>query len=1028
MRRRDFLRASAAGAAALAATEALPGAPAQAGTHGTIPGMTQLSLPQYVGAGSNTPIRPFPLTDVRLGEGLFREKQDRMLHFARQYDHRRFLVLFNNQAGRANPPGVTAPGGWEDGGLLSGHWAGHYLTMLAQSHAGTGEQVFKDKLDFMVAELAACQEAITARMGGGGGGTPPEPPPIGRVPGRYGNALRLNGSSTANHVALPQEVGGQLADFTIATWVNPAATTQWSRIFDFGTGTTANMFLTVNAGAGPRFAITTAGSGAEQRIDAAGQLPVDQWTHVAVTLAGGTGTLYVNGQVAGSNASMTLNPSHIGPGNNWIGRSQYNDPGLNAAIDEFHVFNRALSAAEVASLLDSPAGTTGGGNIAWYRFDENEGTSAGDSSGNNRGAGIVPVRPGGGADWVPTHPGYLGAIPEDAVLRLGPPRFAVYGGNPDTNTWAPWYTQHKIMRGLLDAYTLTGNQTALEVVGKMADWAALALTLGDVNHPDYPGPLTRDDLNYMWDLYIGGETGGANEVFPELHALTGDEKHMRTAKLFDNRESLFDACVQNRDILVTTAQTRPGRRRPAVLHANSHVPQFTGYMRVFEQTGERDYHLAAKNFFGMIVPHRLYAHGGSGSQFLPLAGVAAGNNNSELFQPRRDIARNLLGGQYESGTQTVTITGNGSETCTTYNLLKLARNLFFHEPDPAYMDYYERGLTNHILGSRLDSTSAGNPQVTYFLPVFSGASRGYGNTGTCCGGTGMENHTKYQETVYFRSADGSTLWVNLYLASTLSWPERGFTVVQTTDFPREQSARITVNGSGPLTLKLRVPSWAMRAFHVRVSSAAGRAEPATEPIAMAATGMYLTLQRNWAPGDTVEISMPFPLRVERALDDPSVQSLFHGPVLLPVVGPAIGSPPNREFLRLSFYRHLKRDGDLARALTPTGTPNHFTMGANTFRPLYIGDTQPQHVYFKRDEPEVVFGTITTGVPNDATRDAQGLTLLDRIWDSAPFSSHGLFVRRVQDVTAQWLAAGRHTRAQRQAILTAAARAEQELQP
>ena len=430
---------------------------------------------------------------MTLGNGLLQQKRDRTKDYLRQFDERRFLVLFNNQAGRPNPPGVAVPGGWEDGGLLSGHWAGHFMTALAQGYADQGEPIFKTKLDWMVDELAACQAAITARMDAGGpGGEDPQAPQIGRVPGRFGNALRLNGPSRAQHVTLPQEAISQLTDFTIATWVNLASAQNWSRLFDFGQNTTVNMFLTPRAGVAgnaPRFAITVGGSGGEQQINGNAALPTNQWVHLAVTLSQNTGTLYVNGQAAGTNANMTLNPSNLGnPGNRWIGRSQYGDPFLDATIDEFHVFDRALSQQQVQSLLDSPAGSTGGGTIAWYRFDEDGGTTIKDSSPNGRDGGIVASQSGGEGLWVPTHPGYLGAIPEDAVLRLGPPRWAVYGGNASTNTWAPWYTQHKIMRGLLDAYYHTDNQQALDVVVKMAEWAHLALTVGRQEPPRLPGP------------------------------------------------------------------------------------------------------------------------------------------------------------------------------------------------------------------------------------------------------------------------------------------------------------------------------------------------------------------------------------------------------------------------------------------------------------------------------------------------------------------------------------------------------------
>ncbi|MFI6785633.1 beta-L-arabinofuranosidase domain-containing protein [Micromonospora sp. NPDC050276] len=1019
--RRRVLQASAIGATAAVTAGTLPAATARAGAV-TGPALTGVG-PSESGPGATAGVRPFQLRDVTLGDGLFQEKRDRMKSYLRQLDERRFLVLFNNQAGRPNPPGVSVPGGWEDGGLLSGHWAGHLMTALAQGYADQQEPIFKSKLDWMVDELAACQAAITARLGSGGPGEDPEPeePPIGRVPGRFGSGLRLNGPSRAQHVTLPQEAISQLTDFTIATWVNLASTQTWSRLFDFGQNTTVNMFLTPRAGATgnvPRFAITTSGSGGEQRIDGSAALPTNQWVHLAVTLAQHTGTLYVNGQQAGQNTAMTLSPANLGnPGNRWIGRSQYGDAYLDATVDEFHIFDRALTEPEIRSLLDSAAGSTGGGSIAWYRFEEEGGSTIRDSSPNGRDGGIVASQSGGGALWIPTHPGYLGAIPEDAVLRLGPPRWAVYGGDLTTNTWAPWYTQHKIMRGLLDAYEHTGNQKARDVVVKMADWAHLALTVGDKNHPAYSGPITRDNLNYMWDLYIAGETGGANEVFPEIYALTGDARHLETAKCLDNRESLFDACVENRDILVTTPQTRPGRRRPDRLHANSHVPQFVGYLRVYEHSGDREYFQAASNFFGMVVPQRMYANGGTGGNY------PGSNNNTELFQNRGNIANSIAQG--------------GAETCTTYNLLKLARNLFFHEHDPAYLDYYERGLLNQILGSRADNADVNSPQVTYFQPLTPGATRSYGNIGTCCGGTGLENHTKYQETIYFKSADGGTLWVNLYAASTLTWAEKGFTITQDTSYPRADHTRLTVDGSGQLDINLRVPGWVRKGFFVTINGAPQSVD--------ARPGSYLTLSRTWRPGDTVEIRMPFSIRIERAPDRPDTQSIFWGPLLLQILGnPGVGN-----YRELSLYRHLKRDGDYSHAAitrastTATGDPL-FTTHGFTLRPYHIADTQAASSYFRRVEQTIVFGSIDTGVPNRKRNDnlphydvpvagvpspgTDGLTFLDLVWDQAPFATHGEFVSTVTRTAETFVEAGVFTTAEKDRIVGYAAQSNRELQP
>lgn len=982
------------------------------------------------GPGGTAPVRPFRLDQVRLGDGLLQEKRDRMKSFLREYDERRFLMLFNNQAGRPNPVGLRVPGGWEDGGLLSGHWAGHFMTALSQAYADQGEEVYKNKLDWMVAELAQVQDAITDRIGGNNADREQvEEAKVDRVKGKFGSALRLNDTKQAQYVTLPQETINQLRDFTIAAWVNLASEQIGSRLFDFGHGERINMFLTPRtngSGNAPRFAITTGGSEEEQRIDGDSELPVDKWVHVAVTLAGNIGTLYVDGEVSGTNSDMTLNPTNLdNPGNRWIGRSQYDDVFLDATLDEFHIFSRALSAADIRSMQDSAAGSTDGGNIAWYRFDEEDGTTLKDSSPNGRDAGVVGEGSSGGPDWVPTHPGYLGALPEDTVLRLGPPRWAVYGGNADTNTWAPWYTQHKIMRGLLDAYYNTNNTQALDVVVKMAEWAHLALTVGDVNHPDYKGNLTRDDLNYMWDLYIAGEFGGANEVFPEIYELTGDARHLETAKTFDNRESLFDAAVGDQDILVVTQDKIPGRRRPQRLHANTHVPQFIGYLRVYEHSGEQEYFDAARNFYGWVVPHREFASGGTGGNY------PGSNDNTELFQNRGNIANAIAQG--------------GAETCTTYNMLKLARNLFLHEHNATYMDTYERGLFNMITGSRADKDAMGDdPLLTYFQPLTPGSKRDFGNTGTCCGGTGLESHTKYQETVYLRSADGSALWVNLYVPSTLTWEDKGFSVEQQTTFPRGDTAKFTISGAGPLEIKLRVPAWVRRGFHVTIN---GEISSDEEP----QPGTYLTLSRTWKMGDVVEVRMPFSIRTERALDRPDTQAIMWGPVLLQILGKPSG---DSGYWELSLYKHLKLDGDYAREAlrqtetTAAGDPLFSISDGDgselTARPYYISDEEAVSSYFRRVEPSVLFGGIDTRIPNRKRDDGlpnydvpvegiplpgtDGPTFLDLVWDHAPFTSHAAFVEVVRDTADAFVVANVYTPEERDTIVAKAGEAEEELDP
>jgi fibronectin type 3 domain-containing protein len=196
--------------------------------------------------------------------------------------------------------------------------------------------------------------------------------------GTLGNAVDLDG--TNDHLTLPSGVMSGLSNFSISVWVKPDTVTNWSRVFDFGTGTTVNMFLTPkNAANGKvRFAITTGGGAGEQRIDGANALTAGAWSHVVVTWSGNTGILYVNGVEVGRNTTMTLNPSSLGVTNlNYLGRSQYPDPYFDGRIDDFRLYTRALGAAEISAAtaaqmplasvsgLQATAASSGQINLSW---------------------------------------------------------------------------------------------------------------------------------------------------------------------------------------------------------------------------------------------------------------------------------------------------------------------------------------------------------------------------------------------------------------------------------------------------------------------------------------------------------------------------------------------------------------------------------------------------------------------------------------------------------------------------------------
>ncbi|MFC8244873.1 beta-L-arabinofuranosidase domain-containing protein [Streptomyces chartreusis] len=887
-------------------------------------------------------VQPFALDDVALRPGLFADKRQLLLDHARGYDVNRLLQVFRANAGLATG-GAVAPGGWEglDGeanGNLRGHYTGHFLTMLAQAYAGTGEQVFTDRIDTMIGALTEVRAALR------------RDPAVLSVAGRFGTAAE-NVRGSYQYVDLPAAVLGGAPAITLSAWVRPTHDANWARVFDFGDNNTRYLYLAArNANGVPRFAVTTGGPGGEQGLDGTAALPLGQWSHLAVTIGGGTGTLYVNGSAVARNTAMTLTPAALGTlANNWLGRSNFaTDPVFAGAYDEFNVWSRALSAADITELQGARAAdvSAGRGDLASYAFDETSDGTFADASG--RGLAATLRRTWGG----PSHPGFLAAYPETQFIDLESRTTSDY-----TKVWAPYYTAHKILRGVLDAYLATEDARALDLASGMCDWMYSRLSR-----------LPEATLQRMWGLFSSGEFGGIVEAVCELHSITGKAEHLALARLFD-LDRLIDNCAADTDILDG-------------LHANQHIPIFTGYLRLYDATGETRYLDAARNFWGMVVPHRMYGIGGtSTAEFWKARGVIAG-----------------------------TIGDTDAETCCAYNMLKLSRTLFFHEQRPQYMDYYERTLYNQVLGSKQDRADAEKPLVTYFIGLTPGHVRDYTpkQGTTCCEGTGMESATKYQDSVYFKAADGSALYVNLYSPSQLTWAEKSVTATQTTSFPREQGTTLTFGGgTSAFALRLRVPSWATAGFRVTVNGGAVSGTPVP--------GSYFTVSRTWRSGDTVKISIPFRLRVEKALDDRSLQSLFYGPINL------VGRNSATSYLQLGLYRNAGLSGDLLPSLTPvSGKPLHFTLGGTEFAPFFEGTQDPTHAYFRRSEPRVILGNSDSGVTNPAKPD--GTTLLDEIWAGAPFAGKGALVSRVRSTVDAWVSAGLLGRTDGQTVISTAQQA------
>ncbi len=382
------------------------------------------------------------------------------------------------------------------------------------------------------------------------------------------------------------------------------------------------------------------------------------------------------------------------------------------------------------------------------------------------------------------------------------------------NVWAPFYTIHKIMAGHLDMYMLAGNEQALETVKKMARWAR-----------SWADPLSEQQMQRV--LLV--EYGGMGEVLGSLYGVTGEREYLELARRFD-KKWFFDALAAHRDELKG-------------LHVNTHIPQVIAAARLYELTGDKRYWNVAAYFWNEVTNERSYCTGGT--------------SNFELWRT-------------DPGVLSTQLSSQTAEDCCSYNMMKLTRHLFSWSPQAQFMDYYERVLFNHRMGTIDPETGT----TVYYLPLGNGYSKIYAkpfDSFWCCNGTGVEEFAKLTDTIYFH--DDDSIFINLYIASEVSWPEKGIRVTQQTAFPEEQGTTLLISAPKPVNvdLKLRIPYWA-NSGNVKVN---GRTVPA-----FADPGSYLVLRGPWRSGDRVELSLPMRLHAAPMPDKESLQAVMYGPLVL----------------------------------------------------------------------------------------------------------------------------------------------------
>ena len=412
----------------------------------------------------------------------------------------------------------------------------------------------------------------------------------------------------------------------------------------------------------------------------------------------------------------------------------------------------------------------------------------------------------------------------------------------------PFYTLHKLMAGLLDQYEFAQSARALELVCKMATWVGSVVD-----------KTLATGGQALWQRVLGTEWGGMNDVLYHLYAHTRDPEHLRVGRLF-NAWVFSEPLARGVDDLAT--QPFP--------HANFHLPEIVGFARAYELSNNSTDLKVASNFFDALFTNHTYATGGS--------------NSGECWQAPRDLG-NFLSGQTE-------------ESCTQYNVLKVARRLFLSQGDARHADFYELALNNGILGNQ-NRDAEGATSYIYMQPLGGVATKPWGKSDygfPCCWGTLSESFAKLSDSIFFRktAAGVSTLYVNQYVDATLTWDEVGATVEQRAPPEGEGSgastATLTVHlpkraartATAKFTMMLRIPGWLRLPARVTVNGQdvlKSKLQP----------GTYVPIARAWADGDVVSVNFPpslwtAPLNDYHAWHNATL-AFMYGPLVLAAVDP-----------------------------------------------------------------------------------------------------------------------------------------------